>query len=482
MKLSNQIYKIKATAVCLGLLAFALATGCKKLVEVPPPTTELTSNNVYTNNATAIGVLTGIYTQMSIGTGVNMSLYPGLSADEFSLFTASVNLEDGLYYQNALTNSVDDFWGNYYNYIYECNAALSGLQTATSLTPTVQQQLTGEALFMRGFFYFYLVNLYDNVPLALTTDYKTNASLEKTSVKEVYQQIINDLLTAQKMLSKDFRDATLLSTSADRVRPSYWAATALLARIYLYYGNLTGDQSQYANALNEANQLIQNTSDFSLSNLNNAFLAASLGNNEVIWQIQPTQAGWNTIEAQQWVLPATGPNGQYVTYLNNDLVNAFEHNDQRKLNWTDSVTVGNITYYYPYKYKINTQGVPVTEYEMVLRLGEQYLIRAEAEAELGQTSQAQADLNTIRTRAGLPNTTAATQSTLLAAILHERQVEMFTEWGARWLDLKRTGNVNAVMSVVTPQKGGTWSSYKQLYPIPLTDIKTDPNLQQNPGY
>jgi hypothetical protein len=484
MKILKTINRKNIMAFSFLLLALMFTNGCKKLVEVPAPTTELTSNNVYTSNATAISVLTGIYTQMSgfNPLGLNTSLYPGLSADEFSLLAGTTNTEDGLYYQDALTNSVNDFWSPYYQYIYFCNAALSGLQTATSLNTAVQQQLTGEAQFMRAFFYFYLVNLYGDVPLSLSTDYKANASLGKTPAKQVYQQIISDLLGAQKLLSKDFRDATLLSTSADRVRPSYWAATALLARVYLYYGNLTNDQSQYTNAANEATELIQDAADFSLSNLNNAFLAASLGNNEAIWQIQPTQPGVNTIEANQWVLPAAGPSQYYAVYLNNDLVNAFEPNDQRKLSWTDSVSVANITYYYPYKYKIYINPSPVTEYEMVLRLGEQYLIRAEAEAELGQSSEAQADLNAIRTRAGLPNTTAASQTDLLAAILRERRVELFTEWGSRWLDLKRTGNVNTVMSTVAPQKGGTWSSYKQLYPIPLSDIKADPNLQQNAGY
>jgi len=95
---------------------------------------------------------------------------------------------------------------------------------------------------------------------------------------------------------------------------------------------------------------------------------------------------------------------------------------------------------------------------------------------------AQADLNAIRTRAGLPNTIASTQPALLTAIQHERQVELFTEWGHRWLDLKRTGNIDAVMTIICSQKGSSWSSYQQLYPLPLVDIQMDPNLVQNIGY
>jgi len=119
---------------------------------------------------------------------------------------------------------------------------------------------------------------------------------------------------------------------------------------------------------------------------------------------------------------------------------------------------------------------------MVLRLAEQYLIRAEARAQQNNVGGAQSDLNTIRTRAGLPNTTANDKTSLLAAIIHERQVELFSEWGHRWLDLKRSGNLDAMMAVVAPAKGATWSSNWQWYPIPSYEIVQDPNLVQNPGY
>jgi len=117
-----------------------------------------------------------------------------------------------------------------------------------------------------------------------------------------------------------------------------------------------------------------------------------------------------------------------------------------------------------------------------LRLAEQYLIRAEAMAQQNKIPEAAADLNVIRSRAGLPNTTAATQSAMLAAILQERKAELFTEWGHRWLDLKRTNTVDSVMSVVAPQKGGTWQSIQKYYPIPQSELNADPNLVQTPGY
>jgi starch-binding outer membrane protein, SusD/RagB family len=173
--------------------------------------------------------------------------------------------------------------------------------------------------------------------------------------------------------------------------------------------------------------------------------------------------------------------------LSPQLLNSFEPGDMRRIDWVDSFYTSTASYYYPFKYKVKggTAITTVTEYEMVLRLAEQYLIRAEANAQQGNTGAALYDLNVIRKRANLQNYSGATdESSLLTAILHERQVELFTEWGHRWLDLIRTGNGNSVMSLVTPQKGGTWNSdgYQLLYPIPQSELSVDYNLSQNSGY
>ena len=117
---------------------------------------------------------------------------------------------------------------------------------------------------------------------------------------------------------------------------------------------------------------------------------------------------------------------------------------------------------------------------MVLRLAEQYLIRAEARAEQNNLTGAVADLNIIRNRAGLPNTTAVTQGDILTAIMHERQVELFSEWGHRFFDLKRTGQANTVLGAIASKQ--PWNTNQLLYPIPVSETTNDAFLQQNPGY
>jgi hypothetical protein len=490
--------KLLLKSILIVICFFGTMTiSCKKLVEVPPPVTELTSDNVYTNNATAAAVLTGIYTEMteysplSAASLNSISLVSGLSADEFTLYGGSSNINTTLvqYYENLLTAGSSttppaNIWSDCYSRIYIANIALENLARSTSLTPAVKQQLMGEAKFIRAFFYFYLVNLYGDVPLTTISSPTVNAVLARSPKAQVYQQIIADLVSAQTLLSDGYVAGDAESSTTERVRPNKWAATALLARTYLYYGNLTGDAGNYTNAINQSTAVINNSSEYNLTALNSVFLKNS---NEAIWQFQPVNTGWNTPDAQIFILPATGPTSNsaagYPVYLSPQLLGAFEQGDQRKVNWVESVTVNGTTYSYPYKYKSATIYAPVTEYTMVLRLGEQYLIRAEAEANNNQTGAAVADLNMIRNRAGLPNYTGATdKASLLAAILHERQVEFFTEWGSRWLDLKRTGNANTVMVAVAPLKGTTWNAGWQLYPLPSYDIVQDPKLVQNPGY
>jgi TonB-linked SusC/RagA family outer membrane protein len=412
-----------------------------------------------------------------------------LSADEFTLYSA-VATSDPMYfyYTNTLfatsqTGMGSDYWVQGYgnNGIYTCNASIEGLNSSSLLTPSVKQQLLGESYFMRGLFYFYLVNLYGEVPLLTSTDYKSNALLPRATTQQIFTQIISDLKTAQGLLSSNYEDGMLApyGTNPQRVRPTKWAADALLARTYLY-------EKDYPDAVLQADSVISNAAIYSLDTLNGVFL---MNSSEAIWQLQPTNSTHNTEDGWLFILPPTGPSAgypPYPVYLSNDLLSAFEPGDQRRTNWVDSVIVAADTFYYPYKYKSATLGAPLTEYQMILRLGEQYLIRAEAEANgaSGGTSAAIADLNVIRNRAGLNNYSGATdQTSVLNAIMRERQVELFTELGQRWLDLKRTGAVDAVMTQACSRKdGSTWNSYQQLYPVQNTDILADPYLTQNPGY
>jgi hypothetical protein len=479
------------TAIALLLLISTIA-GCKKFIEVPAPNTQLVTASVFSNNASATSAMTDIYTQMfANGESFNMAYDNGLLSDEL-VTPPPFNPGDGyVFYINSMGASTLYFgpWQHAYNYIYQANSVISGLQQYHGTSPAVKQQLTGEAYFIRAFWHFYLTDCYGAIPLVTTTDYTIVERLSRTPRLQVIQQVIADLQAAQGLLSNNYVDASDTSTTTDRVRPTKAVAAALLARAYLYLGDYDNhNATDYRNSEVAAGSVINNSSYSLCTNLSGANSVFLKNSAEAIWQLYtPLPASYNTPDGQGFILLAApivyaGSNSNNAT-ISLQLMNAFEPGDQRLTNWIGSITEGTTTYYFPYKYK--TYSYDGTEYTMMLRLGEQYLIRAEAEAEQDETGSAVADLNKIRNRAGLPNYAGATdKSSLLTAILHERQVELFTEWGHRWLDLQRTGNCNAVMSVVTPQKGGTWNpdGYQQLYPISLSDLRLDNNLTQNPGY
>jgi starch-binding outer membrane protein, SusD/RagB family len=466
------------------VVVIVFLSSCKKYVEINPPITRLVSETVFSNNAAATASVTSIYSQMmnkfTLASGcfpVAMSKFTGLSSDELKNYSSQTS--DIQFYQNSL-NAISNgyitpyMWSPLYSYIYQSNAAIEGLETSLAIDFKIKQQLIGEAKFIRGFCYFYLVNLFGDVPLILTTNYQINFSLPRSPKDQVYSQIINDLKDAQNLLNSNYVDVSDTVPTGERVRPNKSVASALLARVYLY----TGD---WANAENQANIILSNKTLYDTVPLNKVFLKNS---KEAIWQLMPTPASTvNTSEGYQFILNTTPQaSGTRSTTISPQLLNAFEVGDNRRTNWINNISVGINTYYYPYKYKVQTGSVK-TEYSMVLRLGEQYLIRAEARAQQGNLNGSVADLNIIRNRAGLNNYAGSLDKNLiLNAILHERQVELFTEWGHRWFDLKRYAYINSVMLLVAPAKGGTWNSNLQLYPIPNSEILNDPNLVQNEGY
>jgi starch-binding outer membrane protein, SusD/RagB family len=460
-------------------------TGCKKLIEVQAPPTDITGPSIYSSDENATTALAGLYTQLNKAGGltefnsIGVSLFCGLSADEFVLLDYGGSNPFRFYYQNNLNNNISFFWNKLYSLVFVANSAVEGLQASSSLSAAVKQQLIGEAKFTRAFLFYYLVNLYGDVPLVLSTDYKLNAVIKSSDVETVYKQIITDLEEAQELLSENFLKGDAISVynndEIERVRPTRWAASALLARVYLH-------NKEYSKAESKATLVINHTALFGLSEINDVFLKNS---SEAIWQLQPVSNALNTRDGNIYVIPATGPSALNPVALNNDLINCFEVTDLRKTEWIGKVTAAGNTYYFPFKYKISEEvfGAPVNEYNMVLRLAEQYLIRAEARTQQENNTGAKSDIDSLRHRAGVSDYNGATDNhALMTAIQLERRKELFSEWGHRWFDLKRMNAADTVMTAAASQKGGVWETTDQLYPIPAAELLKNKNLIQNPGY
>jgi hypothetical protein len=455
------------------------ATGCTKLVQVPEPVDTITTSETFSSDGNANSALAGIYYDMS--TGYNGSIdwgngyltfCAGQSADELVDYDQSnpgvIQFQDNTLQSNNpyLANYI---WAAPYSDIYAANAAIEQLPSASAVSAGLRTQLLGEAEFLRAYCYFYLVNLFENVPLVTTTAWATTKTLPAAPAPDVYRQIVVDLESAQGLLNGDYS-----ASGGERIRANKWAATAMLSRVYLYMNNWVGADSA-------ATAVIANGGLYQLTDLNSVFLANS---QEAIWQLQPNNASFYATWEGESNLPQPLNSGNPYYILTPKMIAAFEPGDQRWIDWVDSTNYGGQISYYPFKYKVETASSGnVPEYYMMLRLGEQYLIRAEAEAHGagGGITAAIADLNVIRQRAQLPPYGGLADSTsVLPAIMHERQIELFAEKGNRWLDLKRWGLATNILGVISYKQ--PWDPNNLLYPIPIGEIQTDPNLKQNLGY
>lgn len=447
-------------------------TSCKKLIEVGPPVNQLVTSTVFNDSIGATSAVLGIYINLNpyagfvFGNGA-ITAYTGLSSDELLINNGSP--EENQFYTNsvAVNNSINNgsLWSSAYSLIYQTNACIEGLSASTSLGASIKNQLLGESIFLRALMYFYLINLYGDVPFITTTDYKISAQVPRISTDSIYNQIITDLQNAAELLTSDY-------ISGSKTRANKYAALCLLARVYLY-----SKQWQLAETI--SGEIIGSGMYALESDLNNVFLT---NNSESVWQIPPYRTqGIETTEGYSFVPNDNSAIPKYV--ISPYLLAAFESGDERKQKWLgkNSIDVSGVLtdFYYPFKYKLGYDGNtnPVENY-VIFRLAEQYLIRAEARAQLNDLPNALADLNIIRRRSGLSDLIIDTLPALINAILHERQVEFLCEWGHRWFDLKRTGALQTVLS----NEKSTWQSNAALFPIPLQQMQTNPLLNQNPGY
>ena len=475
---------MKKQITALFVAAIMLA-GCEKYVDnAQMPAGMIAGTEAFVSDNAVSAIVTGNFLNLtssgvfSGGSASNMSFLMGLYTDELTSIATS-NTTAVTYYKNAIISGTSTFWGNQYSKIYAVNAAIEGIQ-ATNAVLYNKNQWLGECYFTRALLYYYLVNFYGDVPLALTSDYAVNSKLPRSPVSNVYQQIIADLKEAQSLLSDDYKDGYGVKTDA-RVRPNKAAATAFLAKVYLYT-----EQWELAEAA--ATSIISNTA-YKLMPLNQVFIASNTTNKEAIWSLA-TKAdervydyGFynNGMPAVITKDPASGYT--VLVSMSPSLYNSFEAGDRRVTNWTrtsvNTSITPNVTYNFPDKFKSNVVGA---ERLPLLRLAEIYLVRAEARAQRDKVSDGRSDLDSVRLRAGLSVATAGNKPDLITAITRERRVELFTEGCSRFFDLKRTGTINTVMNLEAPKKGATWDTFRQLLPIPEADMRLNPAITPNLGY
>jgi len=469
LKISGKI-KILFIVTLFGIILSA----CEKFVTVENPPDILTTDKVFADDKSATSAILSIYIDMMNdqfgGNGsfvfFSMSALAGFSANELQWTQSNTTTPTYLEFtDHGLTppnTSIRPFWRDGYKYIYRTNAILSGIVSSSGMTSEGKKLVEGEAKFIRAFCYFYLVNLFGDVPLVLSPDYKTNMNMARTPASQVWAQIENDLIDARALLPVNY-------PTAERLRPNRATAGALLSRVFLYTGKWTEAEAEADAIISSA---VYGTT---LPVLDKVFKKDSP---ETIWQLQPVRANVNTLDGVNFLVTGTTrPNYE----LTSNLLSAFEPNDARKTKWIGFTNPAYPSWAFPAKYKAGT-ATSVTEYHIVFRLTEQYLIRSEARARQGgsKINAAVSDLNVVRSRAGLSAINPADQNSLLLALEQERQVEFFAEWGHRWLDLKRTNRAEAVLKPLSPTN--SWKKGSELYPVPDMEIGSNPLLTQNEGY
>ncbi len=441
----------------LALATLALPMACN-FVEIPAPKDQLVRDNVFNSDQSATAVVSGIYNGLIDASGQlgNLGIVTELASDQLT-YTG-----EGSGYAQFVENDIDEsngivqnLWTAFYRNIHRCNSALEGLSGATGISDGLRDQLRGEALAIRAFCYFHLVHLWGDVPLITGTDYRVNQTVGRTPSADIHAAIAADLSEAEGLLPDAY-------PSANRSRINRRAVKAMQARVYWMLGDWQRAESAAAAVIDDP--------VYALESPEAVFLLES---RETVWQLVP-----HNFPAQAPTYIPGQPDILPTHCLGSGLVEAFEPNDLRREEWVGTNTVNDIPYHYPYKYRVPTGNNPATEALVVLRLAEQYLIRAEARAMLGNAEGALADLDAVRQRAGLAELDVRDEA-FSVAIAHERRVELFAEWGFRWLDLKRSGTAEEVLS---PLKPG-WQATDVLWPLPLTERQRNPNLApQNGGY
>lgn len=353
---------------------------------------------------------------------------------------------------------ISGMWASAYESINIANNVIAKVPGMGDMSDDEKNKALAELYFIRALNHFNVLTYFGAVPVKTSPTVGTGGiNVPRDPVNEVFDQIIEDLEFAE-----DF-----LTTSSVKVRASKYAATALLARVYLY-------QEDYVNAAAKATEVIEDGGYVLLEDYAGIFTDGSA---ESIFEIDFTVQNRNRIA--EYNFPKT-LNGRREVEPAASILAGYEVDDSRyeaslapdSTNF-DPETLAGIQFY-AIKYEDLSEG---KENVVVLRLAEMYLIRAEAEAKLaGNVTDIQDDINMIRDRAGLDPTTTTAYADLLLEIEQERRVEFAFE-GHRWFDLVRTDRATVVLPNVT-------NVNKTLFPIPSSEIltNTNPDMVQNPGY
>lgn len=447
----------------LAILLLQVSLSCEKMLEVDVPENQIPTESVFETVQTANAALAELYAGLwnsSPLAGNQTGRLLGSYTDDLTYY--GTNSTTGLYdiFQNQQIDSnaaISTYWASAYRLVYVSNAILKGTEKSTTIPATEKQRIKGEALLVRSILFFYLQQIFGDIPYPTSTDYQINQSLSKIQSSEVLTQLENDLNTSISLLTDAYR-------STERIIPNRKVAQLMLAKIYML-------QSKWNNAETLLRTITQSSLYQPENDLSKVFTKSG---SHILWQLKPKNNGDATQEVTAYYFTGAAPSN-YA--LSQNLVSIFTAGDQRKNQWMATVTVGQNTWYRAAKYKALTNNT--SEFSVVFRLEEVYLLLAETLAQQDKIADALPYLNVTRQRATLaPLVMPISKQSLLDEILLENRKEFFTEMGHRFLDLKRMNRLNDILPIKT-----NWKSYHSFWPLPQKELLLNPNLNpQNTGY
>ncbi len=447
--------KINIKYYLLGLLLILSGTACDSELDLEPAQS-ISEDTALNSDSNVKALLVGAYDGVGDGDifgGNHMRNAELLGGDGEIRWVGTFEGPGDIFNKAMIAGNLDaqNAWLESYEAINITNNILSALNVVDE---DDRATVEGEALFLRSLLYFELVRFFaepyeagqtnsqPGVPIVLepTQGITDENNVPRSTVEEVYNQIIGDLTKAEAQLPED-----------NDWRASSGSAAALLARVYLQKGD-------YANARDAANRVITSGAYSLVGNYASVFNRDN-NSSEDIFSVQiTTQDGLNNMNTF-FATPQFGGRDGDIEILPGHL-NLYNANDDRlDLFYLDN---GGVTYSGKWTNQFGNVGI--------IRLAEMYLIRAEANQRLGTSVGATplADYNAVHTRAGL----AAASAVTLNDILLERRLELAHE-GHKIHDVKRLKqNVGSF----------AYDNPKLVFPVPLREINANPNLTQNTGY
>ncbi len=386
--------------------------------------------------------------------------------------------------------------------IGHCNDAIAAIENNGDLSPEIHDRSLGEALFLRAHYYYVLVRLYGGLPLRdRPFSPGDDSAIARASLEDTYEFIISDVTRAVELLpAKSEYDSSNVG------RASKDAALYMLADIYLTLA--PSNQSLYTEVVNICNDITALGYNLNACPYADNFNALIDNGPESIFEVQYSGSTeydfWGNTPQASWLSTFMGPRnsnlvaGSYGWNLpTEEFMQQYEEGDLRK----------DITVFYEgcpsfdgteYRSSWSNTGYNVRKFLVPKSISPDYntspanfvvyryagvlLMQAEALNELGQTSQAAAPLNIVRARAGLPSVSASlSQEQMRESIIHERRMELAFE-GHRWFDMIRIQNGDYALNFLHSIGKTNATRERLLFPIPQTEMDSNPLMTQNPGY